>query len=316
MENAQGTLTTHGNADNFLLGEAGASNSYNTTANLHCSILRPISSPRSPLIPASDTTRSSACSTASPTASFPALRVVIVARQRLGLAPAAWVPVPALWEPTTPRKMAEASASMLAGTSTTSTSFSVCMASEAAEWAVTEPLSSPILSINADGTLHLIKDLQGLATLEWHGKKLDIYTYTGAEYAARTAGFDPISGKECRLRRARLSKIPVATPKLPPAVNTRLHSRRLSPIALPIRARHRRYARLLVPLLQRAQGQFQFGTQYSYVTRQTWSGVPAARRTFRIALRDWTTWSSPRSATTCRKPKNGPASAFDAGPSV
>ena len=26
IENAQGTLTTHGNADNFLLGEAGASN--------------------------------------------------------------------------------------------------------------------------------------------------------------------------------------------------------------------------------------------------------------------------------------------------
>ena len=33
MENAQGTLTTHGNANNFLLGEAGASNSYNTSGN-------------------------------------------------------------------------------------------------------------------------------------------------------------------------------------------------------------------------------------------------------------------------------------------
>src|SRR5208282_4416949 len=30
VENAQGTLTTHGNADNFVLGEAGASNTYNT----------------------------------------------------------------------------------------------------------------------------------------------------------------------------------------------------------------------------------------------------------------------------------------------
>src|SRR4029077_16707087 len=33
MENAQGTLTTHGNGNNFLLGETGASNSYNTTSN-------------------------------------------------------------------------------------------------------------------------------------------------------------------------------------------------------------------------------------------------------------------------------------------
>src|SRR6202020_751628 len=32
MENAQGTLTTHGNGDNFLLGQAGASNSYNSTS--------------------------------------------------------------------------------------------------------------------------------------------------------------------------------------------------------------------------------------------------------------------------------------------
>jgi len=33
MENAQGTLTTHGNAANFLLGEVGASNTYNTASN-------------------------------------------------------------------------------------------------------------------------------------------------------------------------------------------------------------------------------------------------------------------------------------------
>ena len=42
------------------------------------------------------------------------------------------------------------------------------------------------LSINPNGTIHLIKGLQGLSTLEWHGKKLDIYSYVGAEYAART----------------------------------------------------------------------------------------------------------------------------------
>ena len=59
---------------NFLLGEAGASSSYNTTSNLHRPTLRLISSPRLPSIPALDTMRSSACSTASPTASFRAWR--------------------------------------------------------------------------------------------------------------------------------------------------------------------------------------------------------------------------------------------------
>ena len=33
IENAQGSLTTHSNDGNYLLGEAGANNSYNTTAN-------------------------------------------------------------------------------------------------------------------------------------------------------------------------------------------------------------------------------------------------------------------------------------------
>jgi hypothetical protein len=38
------------------------------------------------------------------------------------------------------------------------------------------------LAIMADGTPNPIKNGQGLATLEWHGKKLDVYSYVGAEY--------------------------------------------------------------------------------------------------------------------------------------
>jgi hypothetical protein len=47
-------------------------------------------------------------------------------------------------------------------------------------------------AVNADGTLHLVKDLQGLATLEWHGKKLDVYSYVGSEYASRSFGYDAV----------------------------------------------------------------------------------------------------------------------------
>ena len=39
------------------------------------------------------------------------------------------------------------------------------------------------------------KACQGLATLEWHGPKIDVYFNAGAEYASRTASFDPITGK-------------------------------------------------------------------------------------------------------------------------
>ncbi len=65
------------------------------------------------------------------------------------------------------------------------------------------------------------------------------------------------------------------------------------------------------------KGRFRFGTQYSYVTRQTWSGITSAAGVTPVTtdrLKDSTAWSSPRSATTCRKTKNGPASALDAGP--
>ncbi|MGC2328696.1 MAG: hypothetical protein WA604_18430, partial [Candidatus Sulfotelmatobacter sp.] len=48
----------------------------------------------------------------------------------------------------------------------------------------------PDASVKYDGSLYLIKSLQGLATLEWHGPKLDIYVNGGAEYASRAADLD------------------------------------------------------------------------------------------------------------------------------
>jgi hypothetical protein len=48
----------------------------------------------------------------------------------------------------------------------------------------------PDASIKYDGSPYLIKSLQGLATLEWHGPKLDIYLNGGAEYAGRAADLD------------------------------------------------------------------------------------------------------------------------------
>jgi hypothetical protein len=50
-------------------------------------------------------------------------------------------------------------------------------------------------SIRADGSLDLVRTYQGLATLEWHGPKLDVYFNAGADYAGRTWGYDPITNK-------------------------------------------------------------------------------------------------------------------------
>jgi hypothetical protein len=53
----------------------------------------------------------------------------------------------------------------------------------------------PDLSVHANGTLDLIRGYQGLGTLEWHGKKLYLYLYTGVEYASRAYDFDPLGNK-------------------------------------------------------------------------------------------------------------------------
>ena len=79
--------------------------------------------------------------------------------------------------------------------------------------------SFPILRSMATAPLHLIKNLQGLATLEWHGKKLDVYAYTGAEYAARTASYDPLIKKEVGYGAPLFNNSGCYT-ELPPTVDT------------------------------------------------------------------------------------------------
>jgi hypothetical protein len=45
--------------------------------------------------------------------------------------------------------------------------------------------SLPDATVNPDGTLALLRSYQGLATLEWHDNKLDVYLNGGEEYVNR-----------------------------------------------------------------------------------------------------------------------------------
>jgi hypothetical protein len=51
------------------------------------------------------------------------------------------------------------------------------------------------VSAHTNGTLYLVKSLQGLSTLEFHNSKSDIYFNGGAEYAGRAADYDPVQNK-------------------------------------------------------------------------------------------------------------------------
>ena len=75
----------------------------------------------------------------------------------------------------------------------------------------------PDLTFRPDGTEALIRTAHGLAGLEFHSAKLDVYAYAGAEYAARTAyvGYNNITT-------TRTLAIPATstTPLIPATVTT------------------------------------------------------------------------------------------------
>jgi hypothetical protein len=268
MENAQGTLTTHGNGfgggDNFLLGEAGASNSYNTTGTYtanpspdviaklafdpgfgHYEVFGLFDRFADRVFPCGENFASVSCgSLTAPSA----VQAYNSSKNGGGFgANARW---------TFDNKHIVFGVHGFGGSGVGR--YGAAQLSD--------------LSINGDGTLHLVKDLQGLGTLEWHGKKLDVYLYTGAEYAARTASFDPLSGKQVGYGAPLFSNAGCYT-ELAPTVNTGFTPTTLANCTADTRAVIEGTAGFWYRFYNGPKGRFQFGTQYSYVTRQTWSGV-------------------------------------------
>lgn len=130
----------------------------------------------------------------------------------------------------------------------------------------------PDLAIQANGTVNLIRGYQGLSTIEWHGTKLDAYLYGGAEYASRTAQIDPLSGKEVGYGAPLFVNSGCATETLP-TVNTGFTPSALTNCTGDTRALIEGTGGFWYRFYNGPKGKFQFGTQYSYVTRNTWSGV-------------------------------------------
>ena len=275
MENAQGTLTTHGNGDNFLLGEAGASNSYNTTANY----------------------------TFNPS---PDVLAKVVFDPGIG-----HYEVFGLYDRFQDRVFPcgeVASTTSLCGGSTVAgvNSRGVYNASKngggvgaSARWPLFHkhiifgvkgfdgsgigryaPGGLSDAAINADGTIHLIKNFEGLTTLELKTKKFDVYSYVGVEYAGRAVSFDPLQATSKSKGQvgygSRLFNNSGCYSELPPAVNTGFTPTTLSNCTADTRALIEGTIGFWYRFYNGPRGRYQFGTQYSYVSRQTWSGLAAA----------------------------------------
>jgi len=130
------------------------------------------------------------------------------------------------------------------------------------------------LSINGNGTVHLMRNLIGLSTLEWSGKKLSLFTYAGAEYGSRTASFDPVSGKVVGYGSPAFnnSGCYIETPPTTANGSAGYDPGSLANCTADTRTVIEGTAGFWYRFYSGPRGRFQFGTQYSYVTRRTWSG--------------------------------------------
>src|SRR3984957_5806203 len=131
-------------------------------------------------------------------------------------------------------------------------------------------------SIHANGTMDLIRSLQGLATLEWHGPKLDIYLNAGSEYASRAADYDPVSGKVVGYGSPAFSNSGCYSETVPPVANG-FAPGGLSSCTADTRALIEGTAGFWYRVYDGSKdkvnrGRVQWGIQYSYVDRSTWSG--------------------------------------------
>jgi hypothetical protein len=275
MENAQGTLTTHGNGNNFLLGEAGASNSYNTTANYtfnpspdliakvafdpgfgHYEVFSLFDRFRDRVFPCGEVASSTSLCGGSSAAGVNALGVYNASKNGGGVGASA--------------RWAFANKHIVFGLK----GFDGSGIGRYAPGGLSD------VAINGNGTLHLIKNFEGLGTLELHTKRLDIYNYVGVEYAGRAVSFDPLqapgkTGGQVGYG-ARLFNNSGCYSELPPGVNTGFTPTSLANCTADTRAVIEGTIGFWYRFYSGPRGRFQFGAQYSYVTRQTWSGIAPA----------------------------------------
>lgn len=132
------------------------------------------------------------------------------------------------------------------------------------------------VSVHANGTLDLIRSLQGLTTLEFHTSKADVYLNAGAEYAGRAADYDPVTQKYVGYGSPFFNNTGCVTETGPGAGGFLPGA--LSNCTSDTRVLIEGTAGVWFKLFDGSKeklnwGRIQFGPQYSYVVRNTWSGA-------------------------------------------
>ncbi len=128
----------------------------------------------------------------------------------------------------------------------------------------------PDVTVYGNGYEHLVRSYQGLGSLEYHVPKWDFYFYGGGEYAGRQASL--FKGKPVGYGSPFFVNTGCGTETLPSA-NNGFSPGSLSNCAGNTRVVIEGTAGFWYKPYNGPKGRFQIGGQYSYVTRDAWSGI-------------------------------------------
>jgi len=130
----------------------------------------------------------------------------------------------------------------------------------------------PDSSVHANGSLDLIRSYQGLATLEWHGPKLDVYVNGGGEYAGRASGYDPVTNAYIGYGSTHFNNTGCYT-ETSPSLAGGFFPGGLSKCTADTRVVGEGTIGFWYRFYNGPKGRLQWGPQYSYVERYAWSGT-------------------------------------------
>jgi hypothetical protein len=138
----------------------------------------------------------------------------------------------------------------------------------------------PDATVRADGVLQLLRSYQGLGTLEWHSSKVDVYLNGGAEYVGRgwtLAGSKGVGYGSPLFANSSCFTEPVSTVgtagQFPTSTTGFLPGSLGSKCTGDTRNLIEGTFGFWYKIYNGPKGRIQLGPQYSYLVRNTWSGV-------------------------------------------
>jgi hypothetical protein len=136
----------------------------------------------------------------------------------------------------------------------------------------------PDSTVNPDGTLAPLRSYQGLATLEWHSPRLDVYLNGGEEYVGHRYQVDPISGNTVGYGAPSFVNSGCYTETVPSS-GTGYGFGAVGKCSGNTQSTVEGTFGFWIKLHSGPKGRLQIGPQYSYVSRNAWAGAGATAGT-------------------------------------